>query len=94
MVETAGGKTPKIPMRINGLYPNPSRGQFHIDLTNFPGGDGTIRIFNLLGQEIKSIDLKKLSPGRQFIDLNINNINGRPLSSSKINQCHPESEEG
>ena len=71
-------------MRINGLYPNPSKGQFHIDLTNFPGGDGTIRIFNLLGQEIKSIDLKKLSPGRQFIDLNINNINGRPLSSGMV----------
>ena len=84
VVETAGGKTPKIPMRINGLYPNPSKGQFHIDLTNFPGGDGTIRIFNLLGQEIKSIDLKKLSPGRQFIDLNINNINGRPLSSGMV----------
>ena len=81
---TAGGFSPKIPMQISGLYPNPSNGRFQMDLANFPGGKGTIRVFNLLGQEIKSIDLQKLSSGRQFIDLNINNINGRPISSGVV----------
>ena len=81
---TAGGFSPKIPMKINGLYPNPSSGRFQMDLANFPGGMATIRVFNLLGQEIKKIDLNKLSPGRQFIDLNLNNINGRPVSSGVV----------
>jgi hypothetical protein len=84
ITESAGGFSPKIHMKINGLYPNPSNGRFQMDLTNFPGGKATIRIFNLLGQEIQSFDLKKLSPGRQFIDLNLNNLNGRPMSSGMV----------
>jgi len=84
IVESESTISPKIPMRISGLYPNPSNGQIQMDLTNFPGGKGTIRIFNLLGQEIKSIDLKKMSAGRQFIDLNLNNINGHSLSSGML----------
>jgi len=81
---SAGGFSPKIPMKINGLFPNPSNGQFQMDLENFPGGKATIRVFNLLGQKIRSFDLKKLSPGRQFIDLDLNNLNGRPLSSGMV----------
>ena len=81
---SAGGFSPKIPMKINGLFPNPSNGQFQMDLDNFPGGKATIRVFNLLGQEIRSFDLKKLSPGRQFIDMDLNNLNGRSLSSGMV----------
>jgi hypothetical protein len=84
LTESFGGISPKIPMVINGLNPNPSNGRFQIDLANFPGGFATIRVFNLLGQEIKSIDLNNLSAGRQFIDLNLNNFNGRPLSSGMV----------
>ena len=84
LTESFGGISPKIPMVINGLNPNPSNGRFQIDLANFPGGLATIRVFNLLGQEIKSIDLNNLSAGRQIIDLNLNNLNGRPLSSGMV----------
>ena len=84
LTESFGGISPKIPMVINGLNPNPSNGRFQIDLANFPGGFATIRVFNLLGQEIKSIDLNNLSAGRQIIDLNLNNLNGRPLSSGMV----------
>jgi len=71
-------------MKINGLYPNPSNGRFQIDLANFPGGESTLRVFNLLGQEIRSFDLQKLSPGRQFLDLDLNKLNGRPMSSGMV----------
>lgn len=84
LTESFGGISPKIPMVINGLNPNPSNGRFQIDLANFPGGFATILVFNLLGQEIKSIDLNNLSAGRQIIDLNLNNLNGRPLSSGMV----------
>ena len=84
IVESSGTISPKIPMKITGLYPNPSYGQFQLDIANYPGGNGTIRIFNILGQEIKSFDLQKLSAGRQYFDLNLNNINGRPMSSGMV----------
>ena len=84
IVESSGTISPKIPMKITGLYPNPSYGQFQLDIANYPGGNGMIRIFNILGQEIKSFDLHKLSAGRQYFDLNLNNINGRPISSGMV----------
>ena len=84
IVESKSTISPKIPMTISGLYPNPSNGRIQMDLANFPGGNTTIRIFNLLGQEINSFDIQKLSTGRQFIDLNLNNLNGSSLSSGMV----------
>jgi len=84
IVESSGTISPKIPMTITGIYPNPSHGRFQLDIANYPGGNGSIRIFNILGQEIKSFDLQKLSAGRHYFDLNLNNINGRPMSSGMV----------
>jgi len=84
IVESSGTISPKIPMTITGIYPNPSHGRFQLDIANYPGGNGNIRIFNILGQEIKSFDLQKLSAGRHYFDLNLNNINGRPMSSGMV----------
>lgn len=84
ITETNFGEAPKIPMKINGLYPNPSNGQFQVDLANFPGGQATIRVFNLLGQEIFLQKFQKMSPGSQFINLNLNNMNGLPTSSGIV----------
>jgi hypothetical protein len=84
VTETNSGEAPKIPMKINGLYPNPSNGHFQVDLANFPGGKATIRVFNLLGQEIFIQQYQKMSPGSQFIHLNLNNMNGLPTSSGMV----------
>jgi hypothetical protein len=84
IVESSGTISPKIPMTITGIYPNPSHGRFQLDIANYPGGNGNIRIFNILGQEIKSFNLQKLSAGRHYFDLNLNNINGRPMSSGMV----------
>ena len=71
-------------MKINGLYPNPSNGRFQIGLVNFPGGESTIRVFNILGQEIKSFGFQKLLPGRHFLDLDLNKLGGRPFGSGMV----------
>jgi len=84
IVESSGTISPKIPMTITGIYPNPSHGLFQLDIANYPGGNGSIRIFNILGQEIKSFDLQKLPSGRHYLNLNLNNINGRPMSSGMV----------
>ena len=85
LVELTGFKPPKFPMIINGLYPNPSNGRFQIDLANYPGGKGTIRVFNLLGQEVLSHSLINLSSGRRHIlDLNLNLLSNRPFGSGIV----------
>ena len=84
VAESKGNISLKIPMKINGLYPNPSNGRFQIGLVNFPGGESTIRVFNILGQEIKSFDFQKLLPGRHFLDLDLNKLGGRPFGSGMV----------
>jgi len=81
---SSGNVSPKIPMSISTIYPNPSNGRFQIDLANFPGGQGTVRVFNLLGQEIRNYDLNGLSPGRHFLDMDTNGSNGRPMGSGMV----------
>ena len=81
---TGGTIAPKIPMKINSLYPNPSNGMIQIDLSNFPGGFANIRVFNLLGQEIYYQKIMKMSPGNHFINLNLENLNGLNISSGMI----------
>jgi len=79
--DIGGTIAPKIPMKINSLYPNPSNGMVQIDLSNFPGGFANIKVFNILGQEIYSQKIMKMSPGNHFINLNLENLNGLNISS-------------
>ena len=79
--DVGGTIAPKIPMKINSLYPNPSNGMVQIDLSNFPGGFANIKVFNILGQEIYSQKIMKMSPGNHFINLNLENLNGLNISS-------------
>ncbi len=81
---STGGVSPKIPMKINGIFPNPSNGQFQLNVANYPGGRGSISVFNLLGQEILSFELKNLSQGRHYLDLNLNKLSSRPVSSGMV----------
>ncbi|MED5316698.1 MAG: carboxypeptidase regulatory-like domain-containing protein, partial [Candidatus Neomarinimicrobiota bacterium] len=84
VAESTGGRSPKIPMMINGIYPNPSNGRLQVDLANYPGGKGTIRVYNLLGQEILAHALNNLSSGRHFLDLNLNKLSDRPIGSGMV----------
>jgi hypothetical protein len=79
--ESQGGSVPKMPIRINGLYPNPSNGQFQLDVSHWPGGKGHISVYNLLGQEISQINLENVSPGRQFFHLDLEQSSRRLVSS-------------
>ena len=82
--ELVNNSFPKIPMKINSIYPNPSNGKFQMDLVNYPGGQIKVRIFNILGQELLSQTYQNLIGSRQFIDLDLNNIKGRPTSSGMV----------
>ena len=74
-------KAPKIPMKINGIYPNPTNGRFQIDLANYPGGKATVRVFNIKGQEILSHSLNGLTSGRNLFNLNLHGLSNRPIGS-------------
>ena len=68
-------------MVINGIFPNPSDGRFKMEVDNFPGGEGSLVVYNLLGQEVKNVTLGNLSPGRRIINFDLIDFNGRSLGS-------------
>ncbi len=84
ITESQNTISPKISMKINGFYPNPSNGRFKMDIANFPGGKGTIRVFNLLGQEIYSRGIQSMPLGRHFINLDLNTMKGIPTGSGMV----------
>ena len=63
-------------MRINGIYPNPSYGRLQLDIERYPGGDASVEIYNILGQNVLSKKIKNISSGRRFIDLDLSHMNG------------------
>ncbi len=79
--EISGNYSPKIPLRISGLFPNPSKGSFTFDLLNFSGGNASVNIFNLLGQKIFHNNFQGLSKGKQSIQINLNRDSGLFASS-------------
>lgn len=79
--EISGNYSPKIPLRISGLFPNPSKGSFTFDLLNFSGGNASVNIFNLLGQKIFHNNFQGLSKGKQSIQINLNRESGLFASS-------------
>ena len=55
-----------------------------MDIANFPGGQGTIRVFNLLGQEIYSTKIQYMSAGRHIMNLDFNTMQGIPTGSGMV----------
>ena len=79
--EIAGNYSPKIPLRISGLFPNPSRGKFQFDLLNFQGGNAQISVFNLLGQNIFYQNFQDLAKGKQLFQIDLAKGSGLLTSS-------------
>ena len=66
---------PKIPLRISGIYPNPSNGRFQVNADGDIKSISKIKVFNILGQEIYSKQLNLVS-GEKSILLDIRNFDG------------------
>ena len=81
LLEDRKSNFPNIRMVINGIFPNPSDGRFKMEVDNFPGGEGSLIVYNLLGQEVKNVTLGNLSPGRRIINFDLIDFNGRSLGS-------------
>ena len=75
---------PKIPLKINNIYPNPSNGNLRMSVSGLKGKELKIKIFNILGQEIESLSFNEMIKGKQFFDLNLNNLGGIPSGSGMI----------
>ncbi len=72
---------PRLQLKIAGIYPNPSFGRFQMDLSQFPGGNATVNIYNLLGQNVYTRKFNNLLSGKQSIELGPLNMDGRSLGS-------------
>ena len=74
-------QVPRLPLTISGIYPNPSYGRLQLNLSQFPGGNATVNIYNLLGQNVYTKELNNLLSGKQSINLGPVNMNGRSLGA-------------
>ena len=58
------------PTATLNLYPNPSRGQVTVQLSQKPGADYKLRLSNIIGQEIRTVALRpELTPTGLPLDL-------------------------
>ena len=55
-----------------------------MSVSGLKGKELKIKIFNILGQEIESLSFNEMIKGRQFFDLNLNNLGGVPSGSGMI----------
>ena len=74
-------QVPRLPLTISGIYPNPSYGRLQLDLAQFPGGNATVNIYNLLGQNVYTKELNNLLSGKQTINLGPVNMDGKSLGA-------------
>ncbi|RPI06978.1 MAG: T9SS C-terminal target domain-containing protein [Ignavibacteriae bacterium] len=93
--ETSTGVANRQPIsaHVMKLYPNPSSSSSKVELENSYRGEVSIRLYNLLGQEISrtsasklnnqfaaTLQLQKLPPGMYFIQMNM----GHTVYSEKL----------
>ena len=81
IAESATNSSPRIQMRISGVYPNPSIGRFQIGIDGSPGGNAVIEVFNLLGQNIITKNFQNIPKGKHFINLDLGSMNGMVTGS-------------
>ena len=72
---------PKIPMKINGIYPNPSFGRIQVNVGHYPGGSAKVNVYNILGQNIFSKIINNRPNGKQIIDLDLAHVDGLMTST-------------
>ncbi|RMF10014.1 MAG: T9SS C-terminal target domain-containing protein [Candidatus Neomarinimicrobiota bacterium] len=78
--ESGRSRTSPPRIRMSALYPNPTGGMLAF-VVDGPAGTVTLRLYNLLGQELYSDVYRFLSPGRHPVRLNLSTLASGPLSS-------------
>tara|TARA_Y100000768_G_C23930499_1_gene659822 strand:- start:1088 stop:1432 length:345 start_codon:yes stop_codon:yes gene_type:complete len=81
ITENSRNYSPKIPLRISGIYPNPSYGNLLVNINNLPARNAVLNIYNILGQNVFSRKITSQSKADRSISLDLGSFEGQSTGS-------------
>ena len=82
--EVTSIELPSINFNLKRVFPNPSFGKINLDIQSWQGGPASVRIYNVLGQQVYGKRFESLARGNFFLNLDFNELNTATVSSGML----------
>ena len=82
--EVTSIKLPAINFNLKRVFPNPSFGKINLDIQSWQGGPASVKIYNVLGQQVYGKRFESLARGNFFLNLDFNELNTATVSSGML----------
>jgi len=82
--EVTSIELPAINFNLKRVFPNPSFGKINLDIQSWQGGPASVRIYNVLGQQVYGKRFESLARGNFFLNLDFNELNTATVSSGML----------
>ena len=82
--EVTSIELPAINFNFKRVFPNPSFGKINLDIQSWQGGPASVRIYNVLGQQVYGKRFESLARGNFFLNLDFNELNTATVSSGML----------
>ena len=75
---------PAINFNFKRVFPNPSFGKINLDIQSWQGGPASVKMYNVLGQQVYGKRFESLARGNFFLNLDFNELNTATVSSGML----------
>ena len=82
--EVTSIELPAINFNLKRVFPNPSFGKINLDIQSWQGGPASVKIYNVLGQQVYGKRFESLARGNFFLNLDFNELNTGTVSSGML----------
>ena len=82
--EVTSIELPAINFNLKRVFPNPSFGKINLDIQSWQGGPASVKIYNVLGQQVYRKRFESLARGNFFLNLDFNELNTAIVSSGML----------
>jgi hypothetical protein len=82
--ESSSNTLPQINFNFQGVFPNPSFGKMSLDIQSWQGGPASVKVYNILGQQLYERKTEVLRAGSFFLNLDFREFNYAPVSSGML----------
>ena len=82
--EVTSIELPAINFNFKRVFPNPSFGKINLDIQSWQGGPASVKIYNVLGQQVYGKRFESLARGNFFLNLDFNELNTATVSSGML----------
>ena len=82
--EVTSIELPAINFNFKRVFPNPSFGKINLDIQSWQGGPASVKIYNVLGQQVYGRRFESLARGNFFLNLDFNELNTATVSSGML----------